>query len=147
MFAYFFQGSFFYSSTCNSKDDCKGRFMKQYNSAVVPPCPFQQPETAFNDKHSVWDFMPEMAITSLYVDSRVDSNSAGDWCTGNPMPESTLSLCQSRLNPTVRNLEFWDCCLYITQQFLSTINTHNFWFCAGFLMYQYMFGQKVIGIF
>jgi hypothetical protein len=35
--------------------------------------------------------MPELTIISPYADSRVDSNS----CTmGNPMPESTLTLCK-----------------------------------------------------
>ncbi len=45
--------------------------------------------------------MPE--LTSLYVYSRVDSNTftmgIGHWAT-NPMPESTLTLCQSRLYPS-----------------------------------------------
>jgi hypothetical protein len=38
--------------------------------------------------------MPEFTITSPYVHVRVDSNT---FTMGNPMPESTLSLCQSRL--------------------------------------------------
>ncbi len=39
------------------------------------------------------------------VDSRVDSNTF----MGNPMPESTLSLCQSRLSPPVRDFGFSLC--------------------------------------
>jgi hypothetical protein len=46
--------------------------------------------------------MPELTITSPYVHSRVDSNKftmgIGHWAMGNPMPETTLTLCQSRLN-------------------------------------------------
>ncbi len=42
------------------------------------------PETAFKEKHSVWDPMPELAITSSYVDFRVDSKTF------------TMALCQSR---------------------------------------------------
>jgi hypothetical protein len=39
--------------------------------------------------------------TSTYVDARVDSNI---FTIGNPMPGSTLTLCQSRLYPLVRDL-------------------------------------------
>ncbi len=42
-------------------------------------------------------------IASPYVHSRVDSNT---FTMGNPMPESTLSLCQSRLFPPVREFGF-----------------------------------------
>ncbi len=45
------------------------------------------------------DPMPELTITSPYVHSRVDSSTN---TTGNPMPESTLALCQSRLYPYAR---------------------------------------------
>jgi hypothetical protein len=44
--------------------------------------------------------MPELTITSPYVHSRVDSD-AFTMDIGNPMPESTLTLCQSRLYPPV----------------------------------------------
>ncbi len=44
-------------------------------------------------KHGVWDPMPDLTIISPYVHSRVDSNT---FTMGNPMPVSTLSLCQSR---------------------------------------------------
>ncbi len=48
------------------------------------------------------------AITSPYVHSRVDSNT---FTMGNPMPESTLTLCQSRLYPSVRDFGFGLCSL------------------------------------
>ncbi len=57
-------------------------------------------------KHGVWDPMPELTITSPYVVSRVDSNTCT--CTmGNPMPESTLTQCQSRLYPPSQGLRIW----------------------------------------
>jgi hypothetical protein len=60
-------------------------------------------ETVFKEKHGLWDPAPELTKTSPYVNSRVDCNT----CTmGNPMPESTLTLCQSQLHPQVRDLEF-----------------------------------------
>jgi hypothetical protein len=39
--------------------------------------------------------MPELIITSPYVHSRVASSS---FTMGNPMPESTLTLCQSQVD-------------------------------------------------
>jgi hypothetical protein len=61
------------------------------------------PEAESKEKHGVWDPMPELIITSPYVHSRVFSNT---FTMGigqpyarvdlNPMPESTLTLCQSR---------------------------------------------------
>ncbi len=47
----------------------------------------------------------ELIITSpyAYVNSRVDSNT---FTMGNPMPESTLTICQSRLYPPVRDSGF-----------------------------------------
>ncbi len=59
------------------------------------------PEAEFKEKHSVWDPMPE--LTSPYVHSRVDSNT---FTMGIHMPESTLTLFQSRLHPPVRDFEF-----------------------------------------
>jgi hypothetical protein len=47
------------------------------------------------------DPMPELTITSPYVHYRVDSNT---FTMGNPMPESTLTLCLSQLFPPVRSL-------------------------------------------
>ncbi len=49
-------------------------------------------------KNGVWNPTLEFNITSPYVHSRVDSHS---FTMGNPMPESTLTLCQSRLNARV----------------------------------------------
>jgi hypothetical protein len=49
------------------------------------------------------DPMPELTITSPYVHSGVDSNT---FTMGNPMPDSTLILCQSRLYPPVRDFGF-----------------------------------------
>ncbi len=53
---------------------------------------FQRPNP--KKKYGVWDPMPELTITPPHVNSRVDSNT---FTMGNPMPESTLTLCQSRL--------------------------------------------------
>ncbi len=54
--------------------------------------------------------MLELTITSPYVHSRVDSNT---FTMGNPMTESSLTLCQSRLYPLVRDFGFglrvWQC--------------------------------------
>ncbi len=47
-------------------------------------------EAESQEKHGVWDPMPELTITSPYVHSRVDSNT---FTMGNPIPESTLTLC------------------------------------------------------
>ncbi len=60
-------------------------------------------EAESKEKHGVWDHMLELTKTSPSVHSRDDSNAFN---TGNPMPESTLTLCQSRLYPPVRDLEF-----------------------------------------
>jgi hypothetical protein len=57
-------------------------------------------EAESKEKHGVWDPMPGVTITSLYVHSRVDANT---FTMGNPMPESTLTLCQSQLYPPVRD--------------------------------------------
>ncbi len=55
------------------------------------------------EKHGVWDHMPEMTTASPYVHSRVDSNT---FTMGIPMPESTLTLCLSRLYPPIRDFGF-----------------------------------------
>ncbi len=61
--------------------------------------PLSPPEAEFKEKHGVWDPIPELTITFPYVDSST--------CTmGNPMPESTLTLCQSRLYLPVRDFGF-----------------------------------------
>ncbi len=41
-----------------------------------------RPEAESKEKHGAWDPMPELTITSPYVDT---------FTIGNPMPESTLS--------------------------------------------------------
>jgi hypothetical protein len=46
----------------------------------------------------------DTTIISPYVHARGDSNT---FTMGNPMPESTLTLCQSRLYPPVRGLGLW----------------------------------------
>ncbi len=66
-------------------------------------------EVESKENHGVWDPMPELTITSRsspYIHFSVDSNT----CTmGNPKPESTLTLCQSRLYPPVRDFGFGLC--------------------------------------
>jgi hypothetical protein len=62
--------------------------------------PRGKPEAESIEKHGVWDPIPELTITSPYVHSRVDSIT---FTMGNPMPESTLTLCQRRLYPPVRD--------------------------------------------
>ncbi len=60
-----------------------------------------QPETVFKKKNGAWNPMPELAITSPYVNYRVDSNTC---IMGNPILDSpsTFPLCQNRLYPPVR---------------------------------------------
>ncbi len=58
-------------------------------------------ETESKEKHGVpyyrvWDPVPELTVTSPYVDSSVGLNT---WTMGNTMPDSALPLCQSRLYP------------------------------------------------
>ncbi len=78
---------------------------KQYN--VIPISPIIEAdldsEAEFKEKLGVWDSLPELTITSTYVDSRIDSNTC---TTGNPMSEPTLTLCHRRLYPPVRDLGF-----------------------------------------
>ena len=62
-----------------------------------------KPEAESKEKPGLWDPMPELTLTSPYVDFRVDYNTCN---MGNPMAESTLTLCQSRLYPSVRDLGF-----------------------------------------
>jgi hypothetical protein len=66
--------------------------------------------------------MPELTITSPYVHSRVDSNT---FTIGNPLPDSTLTLCQSRLCPPVRVLGKWPLDIsrrFVLHPFLLTLN-------------------------
>jgi hypothetical protein len=51
----------------------------------------------------VRDIMPELTITSPFIHSKVDSNT---FTMDNPMPESTLALCQS---PQSRTLDLALC--------------------------------------
>ncbi len=60
-------------------------------------------EAESREKQGVWDPMPKLTINSPCVHSRVDSNT---FTMGNPMPESTLTVCQSRLSPPVRDFGF-----------------------------------------
>jgi hypothetical protein len=79
--------------------------------------------------------MPELTITSPYVQSRVDSNT---FTMGNPMPESTITLCQSRLYLPVRDFEFILRLCYTViniYTFLPTkqqSHTSNFFLCTVF---------------
>ncbi len=58
--------------------------------------PSEKSEAESKEKHCVWDPMPELTITSPYVQSRVNSNTFTIsnpmplWVDLNPMPESTL---------------------------------------------------------
>jgi hypothetical protein len=61
---------------------------------------FYLPEAKSKEKHDVRDPMPELTTYNLNVHSRVDFN------IGNPKPESTLALCQSRLYTPVRDFGF-----------------------------------------
>ncbi len=63
---------------------------------ATPTVPFISISTMAEskEKHGAWNPMPELTKTSPYVHSRVDSNT---FTMGNPIPESTLTLCQSRL--------------------------------------------------
>ncbi len=63
---------------------------------------------------------PELTITSSYVQSRVDSNT---FTMNIPMPESTLTLCQSQLYPPRQGLRAWP-------QVQLTFN--HFIFCRGY---------------
>jgi hypothetical protein len=60
-------------------------------------------EAESKEKNGVWDPMPELSITSPYVHFRDDSN---PFTMGNIMPETTLTLCQSRLYPPVGDFGF-----------------------------------------
>jgi hypothetical protein len=68
--------------------------------------PTDKAEAESKEKHGVWEPMPELTTAFSYYHFRVDSNT---FTVGNPMPESTLTLCQSRLYPPVRDLGFGLC--------------------------------------
>jgi hypothetical protein len=69
--------------------------------------------------------MPELTITSPYIDSRVDYNT---FTMGNPIPESTLTLCQSRLYPPSQGLRIWHlvCNVNIVYGNLTSENFQDF---------------------
>jgi hypothetical protein len=48
-------------------------------------------------------YIPELTITSTYVHSKAHCNT---FTMGNPVPQSTITLCQSRLYPPVRDFGF-----------------------------------------
>ena len=76
----------------------------QQRHCVKVISPFKRNEAESKEKLAVWDRMLELTITSPYV-HRVDSNTF-TCVMGNPMPESTLTLRQSRLYPPVRDFGF-----------------------------------------
>ncbi len=59
-------------------------------------------EFGSKEKHGFWVPMPELAITSPYVHSRVYSST---FIMRNPMPESTLTLYQGWLYSLVKDLD------------------------------------------
>jgi hypothetical protein len=66
-------------------------------------------------------YIPELTINSTYVHySRVGSNT---FTVGNPMPESTLTLCHSQLYPPVRDFRFSLCTAaeYIEPEFVNLL--------------------------
>jgi hypothetical protein len=71
-----------------------------------------KPEAESKEKHCVWDPMTELTLTSPYAHSSPESTPTHlPWALGNPRPESTLTLCQSRLYPPVRDFGFGLCFL------------------------------------
>ncbi len=60
-------------------------------------------ETLFKEKHGILDPMPELTITSRYVDSRVGSNTFN---MGNPIPVDRNPMPESTLSPG-QGLRFW----------------------------------------
>ncbi len=68
--------------------------------------PLSSAEAESKEKHGVLDPMPEFTIASPYIHSRVNSNTFTMGNPDNPMPESTLTLCQGRLYPPVREFGF-----------------------------------------
>jgi hypothetical protein len=69
----------------------------------MPELTLTSPEAEFEEKHGVWDPIPELIITSSYVHSRVDFNT---FTMSNPMPESILTLGQRRLYSPVVDFGF-----------------------------------------
>ncbi len=90
-------------------------WQQKFNTCQLRQQPNQKPEAESKEKHGVWDPMPELTITSPYVDSRVDTNT---FTMGNPMPESTLTLCRSRLYSPVRDFGFGLCSQSFAKQYI-----------------------------
>ncbi len=78
-------------------------YVHRWNIYMTKGAAGMESEAESKEKHVVLDPMPEPTITSPYVHSIVDSNT---FIMGNPMPDSTLILCQSRLYPPVRDFGF-----------------------------------------
>ncbi len=74
-------------------------------------------------RQGVWDPIPELTTTSPYVHSRVDSNT---FIMGNPMPESTLTLCQSWIYPPVRDFGFGLCIFRLYSKIAEKIRAFLF---------------------
>jgi len=88
-----------------ARDDSRGRLFCQVILDFVPIivilARYPRPNPKKNMVYGTWDPMPAFTITSPYVHSRVDSNAVTmrqhyARVDLNPMPESTLTLCQSR---------------------------------------------------
>jgi hypothetical protein len=75
-----------------------------YCEVLTPPFVDPTEGELKKNMHAIWDLMPELTITSPYFHSRV--NDSNTFTMGNTMPESTLTLCQSRLYPLVRDFGF-----------------------------------------
>ncbi len=90
----------------------------------LPPYQSQCTEAKSKDKHGAWDPMPELTITSPYsiVHSRVDSNA---FTVANPKQASTLTQCQSRLCPQVKDFENTDSVRLGWGGVLSCVGDHN----------------------
>jgi hypothetical protein len=94
-------------------------FMQSFRNfvKVTPGRKFSsRAEAESKEKHCVLDPMPEFTIASPYVHSRVNSNK---FTMGNPMPESTLTLCQSRLYPPSQGV--WICPLDLVSLLLADV--------------------------
>jgi hypothetical protein len=71
---------------------------------LIIPYNVGKAEAESKEKHCVWESGPYARVDfnlTLCPLQRVDSNT---FTMGNPMPEATLTLCQSRLYPPVRDL-------------------------------------------
>jgi hypothetical protein len=68
--------------------------------AIISESPLAGTICILGEPHTQGVLRAELNVNSPYVHSRVDSNTV---TMGNPLPESTLTLCQNRLNPPVRD--------------------------------------------